>query len=72
MEALYKEVGERIRLERDRQGYTREELAELADISAKYLYEIEHGKRGFSVLILCNLCRALRVDYECLLVGRGR
>lgn len=41
-------VGERIRELREVQNYTREAFAEKIDISAKFLYEIETGKKGFS------------------------
>lgn len=52
-------VGERIRELREIQNYTREALAEKVDISAKFLYEIEVGKKGnsrsFSAGIVCQL-----------------
>ncbi len=38
-------VGERIRELREIQNYTREVLAEKVEISAKFLYEIETGKK---------------------------
>lgn len=38
-------VGERIRELREVQNYTREAFAEKIDISAKFLYEIETGKK---------------------------
>ena len=43
MRSNYYEVGNRIRLLRERKRYTRENLAEKAGISSKFLYEIEIG-----------------------------
>lgn len=67
---IYKSAGERIFLIREMRGYTRETLAELADISPKFLYEIETGKKGFSALVLYNLCNALRVKCDYILTGK--
>lgn len=67
---IYKEAGERVLLTRIMRGYTREALAELAEISPKFLYEIETGKKGFSALVLYNLCKALHVDSDYILTGK--
>lgn len=67
---VYKSAGERILLTRGRRGYTRETLAELADISPKFLYEIETGRKGFSALVLHNLCKALEVDCDYIITGK--
>lgn len=67
---LYKDAGERILLTRVMRGYTRERLAELAEISPKFLYEIEAGRKGFSALVLHNLCKALKVDCDYILTGK--
>lgn len=40
------QIGKKIMKKRLQRGYTREYLAEMADISAKFLYEIEIGKKG--------------------------
>lgn len=70
MKDIYKEAGERIMLTRIMRGYTREALAELADISTKFLYEIETGKKGFSSLVLYNICKVLKVDCDYILTGK--
>ena len=72
MIALYKEIGERILLVRVMRGYTRECLAEMASISIKFLYEIENGKKGFSAIVLYNLCNALNVDSDYILTGKEK
>lgn len=67
---VYKSAGERVLLTRGMRGYTRETLAELAEISPKFLYEIETGKKGFSALVLHNLCKALEVDCNYIMTGK--
>lgn len=63
-------VGERIRELREIQCYTREALAEKVDISSKFLYEIETGKKGFSADVLCRLSRALSVSCDYIMLGQ--
>ena len=67
---IYKAAGERILLTRIMRCYTREALAEMANISSKFLYEIETGKKGFSAYVLYNLCEALKVDCDYILTGK--
>ena len=62
-------VGERIRELRERQNYTREVFAEKVDISAKFLYEIETGKKGFSADTLCRISMALSVSCDYIMFG---
>ena len=62
-------MGERIRKLRESRHYTREVLAEKADISAKFLYEIETGKKGFSAETLCKISRALCVSCDFIMRG---
>lgn len=64
-----KQVGDRIRELRELQNYTREALAEKVDISAKFLYEIEVGKKGFSAEILCRISKALSVSSDYIMFG---
>lgn len=64
-------AGERIVVLRNDRGYTREQLAELADISDKFLYEIETGKKGFSAITLMNLSKALEVSLDYIMTGTG-
>lgn len=64
-----KEVGMRILKVRCIRGYSREQLAELAGISSKFLYEIETGRKTFTVRIAQKLSIALDVDTDYLLKG---
>lgn len=65
------EIGMRImRLRLDR-GYSRDCLAELAGISAKFLFEIEKQQKGFSATTLFNLAEALEVSTDYIMTGHG-
>lgn len=66
------QVGERIRELREVQNYTREALAEKVDISAKFLYEIEVGKKGFSAETLCKIAQALSVSCDYIMFGEEK
>lgn len=63
------EIGKRIRKLREKHNYTREGLAEKLDISVKFLYEIETGKKGFSAETLCKLSKALSVSCDYIMYG---
>ncbi len=62
-------IGKRIKTMRLHRHYTREYLAEIADISPKFLYEIEVGKKGCSSYVLYMLARALDVSVASLITG---
>ena len=62
-------IGQRIRELREIQNYTRETFAEKIDISAKFLYEIETGKKGFSADILSRIAVALPVSCDYIMFG---
>ena len=62
-------IGIRIKYIRELNHYTREELAEYADISSKFLYEIENGQKGLSATNLLKICKALEVSCDYILTG---
>ncbi|MBO5483992.1 MAG: helix-turn-helix transcriptional regulator [Lachnospiraceae bacterium] len=64
-------AGERIMQLRTDRRYTREQLAYLADISEKFLYEIEMDKKGFSADTLMKLSHALEVSMDYIMLGKG-
>lgn len=66
------QIGKRIRELRRQQNSTRERLAEKAGISAKFLYEIETGKKGFSIDILRKLSEALAVSCDYIIFGERK
>ncbi|SET14532.1 helix-turn-helix domain-containing protein [[Clostridium] polysaccharolyticum] len=69
MNSMYFEAGKRIRKLREKLNYTREEMAEIANISPKFLYEIESGQKGFSANTLLKIAKGLSVTCEEILVG---
>ncbi len=66
-----KDVGLRIMNLRLDHGYSRERLAEMAGISAKFLFEIERSKKGFSATTLVRLSKALNVSTDYIMTGDG-
>ena len=71
MNEFDRETGARIRAFRETAGYSRERLSEMAGIGAKFLYEIECGKKGMSALTLFHLSCALGVSADSILRGDG-
>ena len=69
MNSFYDQAGERIRQLRKQRRYTREQFAEIADISSKFLYEIETGQKGFSADTLYRIAKGLSVSCEYILTG---
>lgn len=66
---LDKTVGKRIRKLRAEQGMTREELANKAEITTKFLYELENGKKGLSARNLHKIATALSSSCDYILLG---
>lgn len=71
MQEFNKEVGLRIARLRNKIGLSQEVLSGLAGISAKFLYEIECGKKGMSAYTLYHIARALNVSADYILTGEG-
>ena len=69
---LNKGIGERIRKLREEKGITREELATRAEITTKFLYEVENGKKGMSANNLCKISRELSSSCDYILLGRNK
>ncbi len=63
------EIGSRIKALREARGYTREELAERAEISSKFLYEVEKGRKGLSADTLLKISRTLSCSCDYILTG---
>lgn len=66
------EIGKRIKKQRELLGYTREELAEMADITPRFCYDLELGLKGMSVETLCKLHEALELSTDYLLFGTDK
>lgn len=60
-------VGENIKRERIKAGYTQEKLSEMIGIGTKSLSAIERGTVGVSLVTLLKICRALSISSNSLL-----
>lgn len=63
------EIGERIRAKRIELKLTREQFAELADISPGFFGQLEVGGSQMSIDTLLKVSKSLHVDMEYLLLG---
>jgi len=68
---LNKQVGLRIRAQREHLGFTREGLCDFVDISPQFLSEIERGVKGASAETLYKLCEGLGMSADYVLMGKG-
>ena len=66
------EIGKRIKELREENNITREDLAAKAEISTKFLYEIENGKKGLSAATLLKIARALSCSCDYILTGKNK
>lgn len=64
-----KSIGLRIRKKREAYGYSRESMAELAEMSPTFLADIELGHRSFSFITLTKICKTLNVSADFILFG---
>ena len=55
-------LAENIRLQRLKNRLTQDKLAELSGISTKYINSIEAGKVNPSIVVVINICNALKMD----------
>lgn len=62
-------MGERIKKQRLLNGFSREKLAELADITPRFCYDIELGSKNMSLHTLSKISEALHVSTDYLLFG---
>ena len=63
------EIGQRVRLIREAQKKTREQIAEIAEISPHFLFEIETGRKTMKAKTIINLAKALNVSTDFILTG---
>ena len=62
-------IGKRVRAAREHYKLTREQLAEMANISPQFLVHIENGTKSMTANTICNLSKALNVSTDYLLLG---
>jgi len=63
------DFGIRLRAERDRQGLTRQRLAELANTEQGYIVQIERGERSPSLRTFINILSALGASADSIIFG---
>ena len=63
LDQITHDIGDRVRAARAQARLSRKQLAELADVSARYLNELETGKANASIGILVRVAEALGVDF---------
>jgi transcriptional regulator with XRE-family HTH domain len=63
-------IGSRIRRQREYLGYTREQFAELLDVTPKFCSDIELGVKGMSIPTLCKIANSLRLSTDYILFGQ--
>ncbi len=66
---LDKDVGYRIRKQRELLGLTRESFSEKVDITPKFCSDIESGNKGMSVDTLIRMSKELLVTTDYILFG---
>ena len=65
----YREVGDRIRAEREKFGISREKFAETLSLSPFFVGQIERGERKMSISTLINVSEYLRISIDYLIFG---
>ena len=63
------DIGERIKLAREKKHLTQESLAEAIDVSTQYISDLERGVVGASLSTLKSICVTLGVTSDSLLFG---
>ena len=63
----YVKLGEKIKIERIRNRFTQEMLAEMADITSSYVGQIERGERKVTLSKLVRIANVLNVSVDYLL-----
>ena len=69
MDLNIKEIGQRIRSQREFLGYTREQFAELIEKTPKFCSDIELGVKGMSLYTLNIIGSKLKLSADYILYG---
>lgn len=65
----WREIGSRIRSQREYLGLSREQLSEMIEVTPKFCSDIELGVKGMSVPTLCRLSQTLGLSTDYILFG---
>lgn len=68
-ELNFRDIGQRVRDQRELLGYTREDLAEALGVTPKFCSDIELGLKGMSIQTLFNLSHILKITTDYILGG---
>ena len=66
---LKSKIGKRIRQIREEKEMTRNQLSESSEITSKFLYEVENGKKGLSANTLLKISNGLSCSCDYILFG---
>ena len=69
MDSLSVQIGRRIRSRREALGLTREQLAEITDLSLNFFAEIESGRKNMTTKSLYKVAKALNLSADYILFG---
>lgn len=70
MELNYAEIGSRIKVLRKAAGISQDRLAELTDMSAKYISHIETGRKTASLKSVIKIAAAFDIPVDILIPGK--
>lgn len=59
---ILEQIADNIRIERLKQRLSQEKLAEMVNISTKYLNMIENKKSNPTIVIVVKICKVLKID----------
>ena len=63
------QIGERVKVARERAKLTQEQMAERIEVSTQYVSDLERGVVGISISTLKRLCVALGISSDMILFG---
>ncbi|QNB46509.1 helix-turn-helix domain-containing protein [Thermanaerosceptrum fracticalcis] len=66
-----KAIGQRIREEREKLELSREEFAEIIELSDYYVGQLERGERQMSLPVLVKVANCLHVSLDYLIFGKN-
>lgn len=67
---MYKEIGQKIKRLREKNGYTLKQLAEHMGFSESYMHHMESGKRKISIEFLQNIADVFNEDISYFFVDK--
>lgn len=65
-----KDIGQRMREERNKLGLSRGELAEILELSDYYVGQLERGERQMSLPVLIKIAKSLHITLDYLVFGK--